>query len=179
MIAERFAEDEERFVAGNEQFREIFERLFPSLLKRSLGSLDSESAHDVVSQTLYKLWDKKVAVPCTEVNWRRLHAFANRICDGYVANELRSQRRLAALIERATSEECGNPGRVVPDVAEWVAGVDASRVLLRNLSEQERVLVSLLVEGRRAAEIATQMGCSSAAVSMRISRLRARLRTLN
>ncbi len=98
-----------------------------------------------------------------------------RISEGYVRNALRAQRRRHSLLSALVRSFHPDSGKL-PDAAE-LAG-DRVRELLLLVSETDREVLSLAMDGYRVAEIAEVLGCTPPAATMRLRRARANMREL-
>jgi len=138
--------------------RESLEPLRRYLARRT----DPETAADVLGDTLLVAWRRFDDVP-TEAPLPWLYGVA-RNC---LANAERGVRRRARLAARLTAE---------PTAAEAPEAVDLHEALAE-LGDTERELVRLWAwEQLTPAEIATVVGLSPNAVSIRLTRARQRLR---
>jgi RNA polymerase sigma-70 factor (ECF subfamily) len=77
-------------------------------------------------------------------------------------------------LEQRTPSDCAT----LPDIAEAVAGDAAAAALLERLSSSDREIATLLLDGFAVGEIATILGCSRSAVTMRLRRVKKHLRSL-
>jgi RNA polymerase sigma-70 factor, ECF subfamily len=130
--------------------------------RRRASAADAE---EVVSETFLVAWRRLDDVPGEPVPW--LLGVARRC----LANVTRGQARQSALQLRLASlpqEESPAPGSLSAPL----------RQALARLSEGEREAITLLAwEGLSPAEAATALGCSRAAVYLRLHRARRRLAT--
>ena len=129
------------------------------MLAYGLRRLDPEAARDVTSETFLVAWRRWRRVPEAPLPW--LLATARRV----LANEVRRQRRVAALSVR-----------VAADPAEILTMNTDLRAALARLSAMDRELLMLVAwEGLSAAEAAGVVGCSAVASRVRLHRARLRL----
>ena len=152
------------------RFEALYEVAFRRVLAYALRRADSpEDAADVVAETFAIAWRRLDDVPTDDRAVLWLYATARRV----LANEIRRRRRRSALVERLGAELA----TAVPPVT---AGRDPDRLTealaLRQLKEEDRELLMLAGwEGLDADELSSLLGCSAAAVRIRLHRARRRL----
>ncbi len=121
------------------------------------------AADDVVSEVFVVAWRRLEDVPDDGLPW--LLGCARRI----IANQRRSVRRQAALLQRLSRERV--PGSRGVEIGDSVLG-DA----LAALSDGDREVLMLTAwEGLEPARAAAVIGCSRTAFAMRLHRARRRL----
>jgi RNA polymerase sigma-70 factor, ECF subfamily len=152
------SERERRF---NQLHKEHFEAVRRYAWRRDPGTAD-----DVVAESFIVVWRRLDEVPVDARGW--LIAVARNVR----LNLVRSQRRHQALAAQLA-------GEVEPDLAEAALPAPVSEALqeaLRELSalDREALLLSAWDELDRS-EIAVALGCSKAAVSVRLHRARRRV----
>ena len=131
------------------------------------GASTPTTAEDVVAETFVVCWRRFDDVPDDPLPW--LFGVARRC----LANRRRSDDRRSALAERAGAE-LDAAGR---DVADAVGERDRMLTAFAALSENDREVLSLVAwEGLDVAGAAQAMGCSTAALKVRLHRARRRLR---
>jgi RNA polymerase sigma-70 factor (ECF subfamily) len=137
---------------------------YDALLAYARRRVGLEQARDVVSETFLVAWRRFEEVPEDALPW--LYGVARRV----LANQRRASRRRAALLVRLESQ----PGQLhVADEANGGCVLNA----LAQLPERDREVLMLLVwEGLDVGQAAEVLGCSAAAVSLRLHRARKRLR---
>jgi RNA polymerase sigma-70 factor (ECF subfamily) len=142
-----------------------------------MRTLDADTAHEAAISALHTIWTKNIPAPATRAEELRLQALTYRVLDGQVRNAQRARARRERLMDAVTEHHLTN-SPPVPDVADVVDGDasdDGATDLLDRLSEREREVVVLLLDGFRVAEIAAILNSSPGAVSMRLRRARKRL----
>jgi RNA polymerase sigma factor (sigma-70 family) len=168
-----------RATAGDESaFGELFERHVEAVWNHAYRLTGSWSrAEDLTSTTFLTAWRKRADV-------HLVHESARPWLFAVVANHARSEYRSGSRFVRALRRVPLN--EVVDDHAERVAGqVDDSRRLrtvlaaVTQLPKAEREAVELcLVGGVSTADAAELLGLAEVTIRSRISRARARIRTL-
>lgn len=145
--------------------RELIEPLRRFLARRA----DHETAEDALAETLLVLWRRLDDVPEEPLPW------AYAVARNCLANALRGERRQARLAARAASMEQPQ----VEAGPEAVHGVDDElAAALAALPEQDAELLRLWAwEQLEPREIAEVLEITANAVSVRLHRARARLRT--
>ncbi|GAA2441330.1 sigma-70 family RNA polymerase sigma factor [Streptomyces macrosporus] len=123
-------------------------------------------AEEVVSETFAVAWRRFGDVPCPPLPW--LLTVARNVLRDTVRAEVRRASLAAELREWAEPAE--------DDIAEEVADRMALRRALASLSEEDReVLVLAAWQGLSPREAARVVGCSAAAMRVRLHRARKRL----
>lgn len=156
--------------------RARFEEVAPALiepLRRFLARrTDEATAEDVLSETLLVCWRRVAELPEPPLPWA--YAVA-RNCLANAERGARRQRRLAARISVVDP-----PREAVPGPGESEAGADVDVEVgeaLARLREQDAELLRLWAwEGLEPAEIATVLGLTPNAASIRLHRARQKLR---
>lgn len=151
-----------------DQRRDHFERLFRDhfgpVLAYCLRRAGAEEAQDAAAETFLVAWRRLEDVPASERAW--LLGTARSV----LANQRRGQRRASALVARLVSE----PPRLVPGPEPHEGG--ALWEALGRLPEQDREVLLLIGWDRLdRAEAAEVLGCSRAALRIRLHRARRRV----
>jgi RNA polymerase sigma-70 factor (ECF subfamily) len=152
------------------RFDEVFEAYCPDIVAycrwRAASHTDAE---DAVSEVFLTAWRRLADVPPGPDARLWLYATARRV----LANQRRSYRRRAALVERLTSEPVVGPD---PAADQDQALVHAA---LARLSERDReVLLLAEWEGLSAEQIASVLGCLAVTARGRLHRSRRRFRAV-
>ncbi len=151
--------DEQRF---ERLHREHYDRLAAYLLRRA----DREVAEEVLARTFEIAWRRFAQMPEEPLPW--LIGVARNV----LSSMRRSQGRRDALIERIASG--GLPS--AEDHADLLARRELVAAALAALSDAQReVLLLIAWEGLSQKEAATVIGCSAAALRVRLHRARRRL----
>jgi RNA polymerase sigma-70 factor (ECF subfamily) len=130
----------------------------------ALRRVDRATADEVVAETFVVAWRRLEDVPPQALPW--LYAVARRL----VANQTRGANRRSALARRLAAEvdDGARPSR---------ADVTLGRLEALNARDRE-VLLLIAWEGLTQRQAAAVLGCSHAAVRVRLHRARRRLRGL-
>lgn len=155
------------------RFRTLFDDNYSSLLAYAVRRVDSyEDAKDVVADVFTVAWRRWEAVPDDAAEQRMwLYGVARRV----LSNRHRSDIRVSRLYSRLASAA----REVVPDHASNDDASDLALVVeaLNTLAATDReILLLSLWEDLTPGQIATVVGRSSASVSVRLHRAKARLR---
>jgi RNA polymerase sigma-70 factor, ECF subfamily len=143
------------------RFDELFSTHYRVVAAYARRRTSAEAADDVVAETFLVAWRRLDDVPAEAAPW--LLAVARRV----LANHRRGERRRLALVDRLAQP------------SDDAAPADDSPVLraLSRLSEADRELLVLLAwDELSLADAAEVLGCSYAAVKVRLHRARRRLR---
>jgi len=154
-------------------FEDLFGAVYPDLQRYFVRRLGPDDAEDAVAETLAAVLGKWDQAPPT-LERQRAWAF------GFARNKLREAERArsrdAQLV--AASAQHAEPD-LVHGPEDALAAMDRARHLLDQLPEAEREAVYWTVMGGlTSAEAAEVLGCSTSAITTRVSRGRARLKEL-
>lgn len=151
--------------------RAAFEELFLAHYQAVLGYAlrrSPENGHDVAAETFLVAWRRFESVPEDPLPW--LYGVARRT----LANQRRSATRRGALVARLEQEHRTSPARGAPVDRE--PGESAELRAFRRLSPRDQEVLALVaweeLDRRQAAAV---LGCSTAALAVRLHRARARL----
>ncbi|MFT4009244.1 MAG: hypothetical protein QM655_04295 [Nocardioidaceae bacterium] len=152
-----------------EEFGEFFRCVRPELVRYARQLFHSSAADDLVSKTMETIWRKDLPAPTDAASFFKLRALAFKVLrrhGGHLAREEQARRqRESTYAIHATSS------MIAPDfVAELVDS--PWPVWTESLSEEERLLLVLLVYRYKAADIAPILGIKPSAVTTRVRRLR-------
>jgi RNA polymerase sigma-70 factor (ECF subfamily) len=153
----------------DDEFRGLFRDNYPLVLAYGLRRVDADTARDVAAETFLVAWRRLDAAPEQPHAW--LLAVARRV----LANELRRQGRANGLREKLRHEVVrAEQARDDHDSDT----IDVVHEAMSTLSMRDRELLVLIgweqLDQRAAAEV---LGCSVAAVKVRLHRARRRLET--
>jgi len=152
--------------ARDARFSELFSSHAPSVFAYARRRTSRAAAEEVVSETFLVAWRRLDDVPSPPLPW--LLGVARRV----MANQRRGDARHAALRLRVIGSEVDPPG--ASETAEAEAG--AVLAALAELPPAEREAITLLAwEGLTPEEASVVLGCSRAAVYLRVHRARRRL----
>ncbi|WP_408898464.1 RNA polymerase sigma factor [Nocardioides sp. R1-1] len=155
------------------EFEAFFRSMFPKLVRYAQRRVDPEQAEDLAATALQTIWVKNLPSCRDEVEERQLQSLAYRVVDGLSRNAWRKDRASRGLVEKLS----GHAATAVPDVADEVSG-ESWPEWATPLSLTDREVLDLLVDGYRVAEIAVILGCTPAAVTMRLQRAKKNARRL-
>jgi RNA polymerase sigma-70 factor (ECF subfamily) len=160
---------EEATRQGLPRFEALFHQHADAVLAYAIRRSDPDTAEEVVAETFAVAWRRLDVVPDLALPW--LLGVARRV----LANERRSRGRAEALALRLTRE----PVVSSEDPADEVdARLSAQAALGRLLPAEREVLELLAWEGLSVPQAAEALGCSRAAIAVRMHRARRRLHRL-
>jgi RNA polymerase sigma-70 factor (ECF subfamily) len=148
---------------------ELFETYFRGYAAQvhafALRRAEPEAAHDATGETFLIAWRRRAEMPPEPLPW--LYGIARRV----LANEQRAANRRFALITRIAAQPTPPDGAAAcdRDILEALAALRAI--------DREALLLTAW-EGLSAKEAATVVGCSTAALAVRLHRARRRLARL-
>jgi RNA polymerase sigma-70 factor (ECF subfamily) len=157
-------------VAGDDRarFSSLYDECFPAVVAFARRRCPPDDAADVVAETFLVAWRRLPDVPDGRaLPW--LYGVARRA----IANQRRGSARRRRLARRLAAEL----GQATPPPRE-PADLGLRRALARLAPDDLEVLRLAAWEGLAPADIATVLGCSANAASVRLHRARARLRAL-
>lgn len=164
-------------VARHTEFEAVVRRVGPSMLAYARRRVDPDTADDVVAEALLVLWRRRLeqgrsrSQSTGEAEDKEI-AWAIGITRGCLANTRRSARRHIALVGRLAGHERPPPA---PDVSSTEIDEDL-RAVLGSLREDDQELLRLWAwDDLKPAQIATIVGTSPEAVSVRLHRAKKRL----
>jgi RNA polymerase sigma-70 factor, ECF subfamily len=152
-------------------FRSLFTRHYGRLLAFALRrTSEPADAQDVVGETFAVAWRRMDQLPAPEFEVAWLYGIAGRV----LANQRRSQRRLAALRVRLRSRISDRPP--VEDIAATREEWEHILATLHQLSSRDQEILRLFAwEGLTQRELAVALRCSENAAAIRLHRARKRL----
>lgn len=153
-----------------QRFEELFRTHYAALMRYAIRRVGSDSASEVVSETLLTAWRRLADVPDDPLPW--LYATARRV----VANEYRRRGRAGRLTQHIVGSTPHDDGS---DHADAVVERLRVREALERLSPGDREALMLAEwEQLSPADAAKVLGCSPAAYRVRLHRARRRIATL-
>jgi RNA polymerase sigma-70 factor (ECF subfamily) len=151
------------------RFEALFRSNVDTVLAYAARRSDPDSAQEVVAETFAVAWRRLDVVPDPALPW--LLGVARKV----LSNERRSRGRAEALRLRLTDESTASSD----DPADVVGARVSAQAALDGLPPAEREVLELLAwEGLSAAQAADVLGCSRAAVAVRMHRARRRFHEL-
>ncbi len=151
------------------RFEAVFRQNADTVLSYAVRRSDLDTAQEVVAETFAVAWRRLDVVPDPALPW--LLGVARKV----LANERRSRSRAEALtlrLVRRSVESSDDPADVVD------ARLSAQAALDRLPPAEREVLELLAWEGLSAAQAADALGCSRAALAVRMHRARRRFQQL-
>jgi RNA polymerase sigma-70 factor, ECF subfamily len=157
-------------VDADQRFAALYQGHYAAVLGYACRRTDPDSARDVTAETFLVVWRRLPDVPADPAQVRPwLYGVARRV----LANADRSRRRSEHLAARLTHD--GAPA-ATPDPAEGVTERVRLRQALRTLPERDQEVLRLIGwEELDLAGAAVAMGCSRAAMAVRLHRARRRM----
>jgi RNA polymerase sigma factor (sigma-70 family) len=160
-------------VTDDEQrFRGLYRQHYARVLAYALRRVGPDRAQDVVAETFLVAWRHIRKAPADPLPW------LYRLASNAAANEGRALRRGVRLQERARAGAATTLAGALAasDHAERVGETDWVLAALRRLSPRDQEALRLTVwEDLDVATAAAVMGCSTAAMKVRVHRARRRL----
>lgn len=153
---------------GEDEFTAVYAAAYKPLLGYALRRCDTpEDAADVVAETFAIAWRRAADIPAGDQARLWLYGVAHRV----LANQRRGARRNTIKAAALRAElAAGTTPRPAPE-PDGPAVAD----VFRALPDRDRELLALVAwEGLSNPEIATVLGCSRNAVSIRLHRARKR-----
>ncbi len=152
-------QQDERFAALH---RELYPRIYAYVMRRTM---DTTAADEIAAETLEVRWRRREEPIEDETAW--VLGVARRL----LANRHRAERRSSQLDERLADEWMAES----PDHASAIAERSELLAALSGLSESDReVLILLAWDGLDRTQVARVLGCSRAALAVRLHRARRR-----
>lgn len=150
-------------------FEALFRQHHPEVLRYAQRRTDAETARDIAAETFVVAWRRLADIPNDHARaW--LFATARHL----LSNALRSSARRERLSSRL--RDLSAEGVSAADLAQRVVDVDYLDRLLSALTDVEREALELVEwDGLSPAEAATAVGCTPAALRVRLFRARRRL----
>lgn len=153
-------------VAARARFEELFAAHYGDLMRYATRRVGADEAGDVVSSTFMIAWRRLTDVPADKSRaW--LYGTARKV----IANELRGRERRERLGRRTGAHADAATGDHAGPVTEQLR----IRQVLGELAPRDQELLRLTEwEGLDTDEVAAVLGCSRAAVKVRLHRARRR-----
>jgi len=153
-------------VAAKARLEQLFAAHYGDLVRYATRRVGADAASDVVSSTFLIAWRRLADVP-TDHSRAWLYAAARNV----IANELRGRERRDRLGQRARAQAATGTG----DHAGLVTEQLRVRGVLDELAPRDQEVLRLTEwEGLDVDEVAAVLGCSRAAVKVRLHRARRR-----
>ena len=157
-------------IDAEERYEEMYRQAYPVVLRYCQRRLPADAARDAAADVFLVAWRRFEAVPDPALPWLIRTASLTVKGDGRRTNRA---ARLAAKVAAV------DPLVAVPDHADAVADKARVRAALAGLSEQDRELLMLTSwDDLDLGTAAAVLGCSRAAIRVRLHRARRRLAVL-
>lgn len=159
------------------RFEQLWSEHGRAVLRYAQRRVAEEDVDDVVSEVFVVAWRRLEEIPAFALPWLLT------VARGISANARRAQRRRLALGQRLAEHEVAHhrdPERSTPQaLTSALAGADDSALhaALAQLSESDREALTLIAwEELSRVEAAQALGCTRAALAVRLHRARRRLK---
>jgi RNA polymerase sigma-70 factor (ECF subfamily) len=153
------------------RFEQLFDHHYDAVLAYALARSTVELAKDVAAQTFLVAWRRRDELPEEPRGW--LLGVARRS----LADLRQARDRQSALGARLSQSDAS--ALLVGDVADAVTQRDAVRAALAQLKPADAELLRLIAwDGLTYEEAAQSLGCSTAALAVRLHRARRRFETM-
>lgn len=157
----------------SQEFEKFYWATYTELLGYARSQTGSDSADDVVANTFFTLWRKDLDYPRSDLEHRKLRAFAYAVLRGHVQNDKRSRARQRSLTEKFGAHlGTTTPASSSDEIESTIANS------LRQLTEKDREIVLLFHAGFSTREIAEILHISPHSAQKRQSRAKSRLRAI-
>lgn len=154
-------------MSEEQRFERLYADHFDSVAGYLLARTDRESAADALARTFEIVWRRLADVPDEPLPW--LLGVARRV----LAEQRRATGRRDALIDRIAESVIESTGDHASTLAERELLLDA----MRGLSVIQREALLLIAwDGLTQREAAAALGCTRAALAVRLHRARSQLR---
>lgn len=153
-----------------DRFTELYRSHYLDILRYARRRVDADASRDVAAETFLIAWRRLEILPGQPLPW--LYATARRA----LANHLRGVARATRLDARMRAAAVAGIPTVQPDHADRIAGeVTIAGLLLRLAPRDQEALQLIAWEDLDVKDAAAVVGCSPAAMAVRLHRARRRL----
>jgi RNA polymerase sigma-70 factor (ECF subfamily) len=162
-----------------DEFRVVFDSLYPDILGYAGRRTDPRTAEDVVSETFFVVWRRWPDAPETDEEKQSLRAWTFGVARNMLSNAQRAKFRASKLDTALKAAVFAGVPVVEPDHGPMVDARQVATAVFRRLPPREQELLEMIAwEGLSIDEVAEILGCSKTAVAMRLVRGRRRLAAL-
>ena len=162
-----------------DEFRAVFDSLYPDILSYAGRRTDPSTAEDVVSETFFVVWRRWPDAPETEDEKQSLRAWTFGVARKMLSNAQRAKFRASKLDTALKAAVFAGVPVVEPDHGPMVDARQAATAVFLKLSPREQELLQLVAwEGLSIDEVAEVLDTSKTAIAMRLVRGRRRLSAL-
>jgi RNA polymerase sigma-70 factor, ECF subfamily len=162
-----------------DEFRAVFDSLYPDILSYAGRRTDPSTAEDVVSETFFVVWRRWPDAPETEDEKQSLRAWTFGVARNMLSNAQRAKFRASKLDTALKAAVFAGVPVVEPDHGPMVDARQAATAVFLKLPPREQELLQMVAwEGLSIDEVAEVLDTSKTAVAMRLVRARRRLAAL-
>lgn len=162
-----------------DEFRAVFDSLYPDILSYAGRRTDPSTAEDVVSETFFVVWRRWRDAPETEDEKQSLRAWTFGVARNMLSNAQRAKFRASKLDTALKAAVFAGVPVVEPDHGPMVDARQAATAVFLKLPPREQELLQMVAwEGLSIDEVAEVLDTSRTAIAMRLVRARRRLAAL-
>jgi len=162
-----------------DEFRAVFDSLYPDILSYAGRRTDPSTAEDVVSETFFVVWRRWPDAPETEDEKQSLRAWTFGVARHVLSNAQRAKFRASKLDTALKAAVFAGVPVVEPDHGPLVDARQAATAVFLKLPPREQEILQMVAwEGLSVDEVAEVLDCPKAAIAMRLVRARRRLAAL-
>jgi len=163
----------------DDEFRAVFDSLYPDILSYAGRRTDPSTAEEVVSETFFVVWQRWPDAPETEDEKQSLRAWTFGVARKMLSNAQRTKFRASKLDTALKAAVFAGVPVVEPDHGPMVDARQAASAVFQKLPPREQELLEMIAwEGLSIDEVAEVLDCPKAAIAMRLVRARRRLAAL-
>lgn len=162
-----------------DEFRAVFDSLYPDILSYAGRRTDPSTAEDVVSETFFVVWQRWRDAPETEDEKQSLRAWTFGVARHMLSNAQRAKFRASKLDTALKAAVFAGVPVVEPDHGPMVDARQAATAVFLKLPPREQEILQMVAwEGLSIDEVAEVLDTSKTAIAMRLVRARRRLAAL-
>jgi len=162
-----------------DEFRAVFDSLYPDILSYAGRRTDPSTAEDVVSETFFVVWQRWPDAPETEDEKQSLRAWTFGVARHMLSNAQRAKFRASKLDTALKAAVFAGVPVVEPDHGPMVDARQAATAVFLKLPPREQEILQMVAwEGLSIDEVAEVLDTSKTAIAMRLVRARRRLAAL-
>ena len=162
-----------------DEFRAVFDSLYPDILSYAGRRTDPSTAEDVVAETFFVVWRRWPDAPETEDEKQSLRAWTFGVARKMLSNAQRAKFRASKLDTVLKAAVFAGVPVVEPDHGPMVDARQAATAVFLKLPPREQELLQMVAwEGLSIDEVAEVLDTSKTAIAMRLVRARRRLAAL-
>jgi len=162
-----------------DEFRAVFDSLYPDILSYAGRRTDPSTAEDVVSETFFVVWRRWPDAPEIEDEKQSLRAWTFGVARHMLSNAQRAKFRASKLDTALKAAVFAGVPVVEPDHGPMVDARQAATAVFLKLPPREQEILEMVAwEGLSIDEVAEVLDTSKTAIAMRLVRARRRLAAL-